>query len=328
MIYTENPVIVVGAGVIGLSVALQLKLKGYKKVTIVAKYIPGDLCIEYTSPYAGAHWRSMAPGSNKLLQKFDAVTYDRFMNLAHSSDNPGIMILPSYDYYDDASSPDITDPWFKDVVRDVGFIHKMLRLKFEFLTEKDGLPHGAQLGHKYTTVFGLQEDPNVINCTGLGARYIGGVNDEAVFPTRGQTIVVKATHIKKTITHLGTQGINYVIPRSDGTVILGGTANKHDFNPFPEAQASKTILEKTLALCPELKDQPLDIVKYNVGLRPSRIGGVRIENELLSKNKKQTIQVTHGYGHGGFGVQSSWGCAEYIVQVMQDGLTESKAARL
>jgi len=53
MIDTNKPIIIIGAGVIGLSTALQLKQKGYKKVMIIAKYVPGDMCIEYTSPYAG-----------------------------------------------------------------------------------------------------------------------------------------------------------------------------------------------------------------------------------------------------------------------------------
>jgi D-amino-acid oxidase len=39
------------AGVIGLSTALLLAQKGYK-ITIVAEYLPGDLSIEYTSPWA------------------------------------------------------------------------------------------------------------------------------------------------------------------------------------------------------------------------------------------------------------------------------------
>ncbi|CEP16337.1 hypothetical protein [Parasitella parasitica] len=308
MIDTDKPIIVVGAGVIGLSVALQLREQGYKNITSVAKYIPGDVCIEYTSPYAGAHWRTMAPNSDKLLQKFDAVTYDRFMDLAHSSDNTGIMIAPSYDYYDDALSSEVTDPWFKDVVQD-----------FEFLTEKEDLPHGAQLGHKYTTV--LINTPVYIAWLASKFKSLGG-----------KIVQRNLGHIDEVLSAKEpqwTQGINYVIPRSDGTVVLGGTANKHDFNPFPETQTNNTILEKTFALCPELKEQPLEIVKYNVGLRPSRIGGVRIENEMLtSRNRKQTIQVTHGYGHGGFGVQSSWGSAEYIVQVMENGLIKSTAARL
>ncbi|KAF1800359.1 hypothetical protein V8B55DRAFT_1536843 [Mucor lusitanicus] len=351
MIDTNKPIVILGAGVIGLSTALQLKQKGYKTVMIVAKYVPGDMCIEYTSPFAGAHWRTMAPNNNALLKKFDTITYNRFMELSKSSENPGIMVLPSYDYYDDTELSENVDPWFKDLVQD-----------FEFLTEKDNLPHGAKIGHKYNTVlintpvyiawlatkfkelggeivqrnvghidevFGLARSLFVINCTGLGARFLGGVSDKAVFPTRGQTIVVKAPHINRTITHMGAQGISYVIPRSDGTVILGGTANKHDFNPFPEAHTNKIILEKTFALCPELKEKPLEIVKYNVGLRPSRIGGVRIENEIItSRNKKQRVQVTHAYGHGGFGVQSSWGFAEYIIETMEKGFSMSTSARL
>lgn len=94
----------------------------------------------------------------------------------------------------------------------------------------------------------------------------------------------------------------------------------------------------------------MEIVKYNVGLRPSRIGGVRIENEMIctyfvisigvyveltlfpcstaSRNKKQRVQVTHAYGHGGFGVQSSWGSAEYIVETMEKGFSTTTPARL
>lgn len=44
----------------------------------------------------------------------------------------------------------------------------------------------------------------VVNCTGLGARYLGGVEDHQVYPTRGQTVVAYAPSIKETITHLGT----------------------------------------------------------------------------------------------------------------------------
>jgi glycine/D-amino acid oxidase-like deaminating enzyme len=45
-------VVVIGAGVIGLTTALLLQKKGYQ-VTIVAKYAPGEMNIEYTSPYSG-----------------------------------------------------------------------------------------------------------------------------------------------------------------------------------------------------------------------------------------------------------------------------------
>lgn len=49
----DKQIMVLGAGVIGLTTALVLKRKGYSHVTIIAKHIPGDMSIEYTSPYAG-----------------------------------------------------------------------------------------------------------------------------------------------------------------------------------------------------------------------------------------------------------------------------------
>ena len=41
------------------------------------------------------------------------------MELAKHSENSGIMVAPSYDYYNDAELPENTDPWFKDLVQDV-----------------------------------------------------------------------------------------------------------------------------------------------------------------------------------------------------------------
>lgn len=40
----------------------------------------------------------------------------------------------------------------------------------------------------------------VVNCTGLGARYL--VDDTKVFPTRGQTVILRAPHIKKTVSFM------------------------------------------------------------------------------------------------------------------------------
>lgn len=105
----------------------------------------------------------------------------------------------------------------------------------------------AHISEAFDLGDGLPPVDAVVNCTGLGARYLGGVEDDQVYPTRGQTVVAYAPSIKETITHLGKYRgniyicsneaydmsvgkdfITYVIPRSDGTVVLGGTANKND----------------------------------------------------------------------------------------------------
>lgn len=58
---------VIGSGVIGLTTALLLQEKGYD-VTIIAAEFPGDNHIEYTSPCAGARWKTLALNSDLRLQ--------------------------------------------------------------------------------------------------------------------------------------------------------------------------------------------------------------------------------------------------------------------
>lgn len=59
---------VIGAGVIGLTTATLLLIEGYD-VTILAKHFPGDMSIDYTSPWAGARWKTLAPNDDARLQR-------------------------------------------------------------------------------------------------------------------------------------------------------------------------------------------------------------------------------------------------------------------
>jgi D-amino-acid oxidase len=72
---------ILGAGVVGLTSSLVLA-NAYPSatITVVAKHFPGDRSIEYTSPWAGANWSTMAH-DNGPLEKYDEVTYHRFGQL-------------------------------------------------------------------------------------------------------------------------------------------------------------------------------------------------------------------------------------------------------
>lgn len=48
-------IVVIGAGVSGLTSALLLARDKKNKVAVVARHMPGDYDIEYTSPWAGAN---------------------------------------------------------------------------------------------------------------------------------------------------------------------------------------------------------------------------------------------------------------------------------
>lgn len=72
-------------------------------------------------------------------------------------------------------------------------------------------------------------------------------------------------------------------------------------------------------MCPQLTGgrevEHLDIIRHGVGLRPVRRQGVRIEKEKIGD-----VTVVHNYGAGGAGYQSSYGCAQAAVDLVEEAL--------
>ncbi|KAI8373705.1 hypothetical protein BD560DRAFT_327905 [Blakeslea trispora] len=330
---------VIGAGVIGLTTALLLRQKGYN-VTIIAEHFPGDSHPEYTSPCAGARWRTVAPNSDVRLQHYDSVSFKTFWELAKShAAEAGIMVVSAYDYYEHVTD-DTKNPWFKDLVPTFQFI------------DKSELPKEIAIGYHYTTVLinslvylpwlfkqylllggrhcrqrinciseAMSDDVDiVVNCTGVGVRNLGGVNDKSVVPVRGQNVLIKAPHIRKAVYLNTSKGCTYIIPRSDGTVVLGTTRDEGNTDPTINNEVTQDILQRAYAYCPDLSlqrkgVQDLKVVGTIVGLRPNRAGGPVLKNQYYSK---QTL-ITHNYGHGGAGYQSSWGTAQEAARLVHEG---------
>jgi D-amino-acid oxidase len=65
--------------------------------------------------------------------------------------------------------------------------------------------------------------------------------------------------------------------------------------------------------------EALYIIRHGVGLRPVREGGVRIEKEVIDGT-----WVVHNYGHAGWGYQGSYGCAERVVELVDEVLAKMK----
>lgn len=134
-----------------------------------------------------------------------------------------------------------------------------------------------------------------VNATGLGAREL--VPDERMYPTRGQTIVVRG-EADKVSTFEGIDSIRYIIPRKgSGTSVLGGTKQAGNWDTEVNHETTRQILEGCKPLAPELlKDGEFEVLKVQVGLRPSREGGARVESEIVGEKL-----VVHTYGHAGAG---------------------------
>lgn len=163
----------------------------------------------------------------------------------------------------------------------------------------------------------------VVNCTGLMASKLGGVEDKTVVPARGQVVVVRNDSGKMmdiSGTDDGDGEACYVMTRAaGGGTILGGSYQKGNWESQVDPNLAIRIMKRAVKVCPALTDgrgiEHLDIVRHGVGLRPVREGGTRIEMERIGD-----VWVVHNYGAGGAGYQSSYGCAEAAVSLIEEAL--------
>lgn len=64
---------------------------------------------------------------------------------------------------------------------------------------------------------------------------------------------------------------------------------------------TEMILERCKLLAPELLvDGKFDVIQSQIGRRPARKGGIRIEIEPVNVGGRERI-ICHHYGHGGTG---------------------------
>lgn len=181
---------------------------------------------------------------------------------------------------------------------------------------------GEVIQQKVTSLAELSKDFDIIiNCSGLGARQL--VNDEKVFPVRGQILWVKAPWIKEFVYDIDfneDESCPYIIPNIDH-VIIGGTKQLNDTNQLPVEKDRNFILESTKKLIPSLKHA--EVIKELVGFRPGR-DEVRLEAEEMffpidhgGKDKKK-LTVIHNYGHMANGITLSWGCALEVIELLSN----------
>ena len=178
-----------------------------------------------------------------------------------------------------------------------------------------------------------------INATGLEARRL--VPDEGVFPVRGQTITVKGeakgiTTVDATPDNPSPESpnITYVLSRPhSGTTVLGGTKQVGSWNGDVNTQTTTEILERAKEFAPELlgADGEFEVVSEQVGLRPARKGGARIEVEevrLPGQTSGDGLVVCHAYGHAGAGYQNSIGSADKVVRLLSEYFASGTKPRL
>ncbi len=304
MVEGSDRVIVVGAGVVGLTCATRLLEAGHR-VDVVAR----DLPRETTSAVAAGFWYPYRALPQDRVTAWAATSYAVFDAIADTDPESGVRMVPGTQVFAGAAP----EPWWAPAV--------------PALERTRDVPSGWREGLRFTTPIadtsvyldwlvgrveaaggtitrlnlgGLPDDGLVVNCSGLGARLLGA--DRTVVPVRGQVVYVEQFGLDRW--WLDESGPTYVVPR-EHDVVVGSSDVEGEWSRTPDPVATEDILERAARLVPALRDAR--VLRHKVGLRPVR-PAVRLE---------RVGDVVHCYGHGGAGVTLSWGVADEVVALVE-----------
>ncbi|MCX6733879.1 MAG: FAD-dependent oxidoreductase [Candidatus Peregrinibacteria bacterium] len=348
----KQKVIVIGAGIIGLTSAIELQEAGYK-TEIWAKDIPGPVS------KLASFWEPFNTDNNKERRVRGEVwgkdTFEVLMEGIRQGVQglnlvKGLVVFPA-----ERDAPDWAKAGYVDSFR------SMNRTEIDEYAKQHGINVPGSIRSGYTvdypafdmTVYmehlmaryiasgGKMENSTisdmseplsqaniVINCSGLGAQKLG---DALVYPTRGQLVKVTRPPGVSTIycDDENPEGMVHIMPQRDH-IMLGGTYERMDGNMKISTEISVAILDRCIKAMPALAQAR--VISEHVGLRPSRReddsfrGGIRLEREnsgLPADDEMAEISekfVVHNYGHGGNGVTYSWGCAKEVLVIVEEAM--------
>lgn len=309
-------ILVLGAGVSGLSSAHELAARGHA-VMLWARDEP----LASTSAVAAALWYPFEAGPPERVAAWAARSYRRFGELARR-ETPGVRMVPLLDLY----GPGLERPaWVASLEGQRALTGPRLAgfaagwearvpvietpLYLSWLLARVRALGGVLEQRTVTDVAETRGFDVLVNCTGLGARELFG--DSECFPIRGQIVRVERGAVERALYFRDADGgFGYVVPRSRDCV-LGGTAERGVESLAVDEASTRSILARCRALEPRLGREVLSVA---VGLRPGR-SAIRLEREL-----RDGRAVVHDYGHGGCGVTLSWPCAEDVCALVEEAL--------
>ncbi|KAJ5517335.1 hypothetical protein N7527_008895 [Penicillium freii] len=352
---SQGHVIIVGAGVIGLSIAV--KLSKYSKVTVIARELPGDVGIDYASPWAGAHFRPTPAKTEdeQIEQNWMRQTYQEFEEIAKHHPEAGVDFIPAVEYFDTAdptsflaeangytSWPDfrVLHPTeyppqhpsiqlavtYRSWVLNSPVYLKWLQTRAEAQGTRFIRAHLTNL-EQCLSVYRKNKSHDESDLVSAVVDASGrGFDDPASFPSRGQFIII-SNYCDRTISHHWSDGSSTVIiprPLGGGTVI-GGTKEPNNWSEDIDDASTEAILKRVRDLCPEMiyeqadglsSPSGFDIKQVYVARRPMRRGGLHFVTGQIVDRAKSTLPLVSCYGAGANGYKISWGLASKIAEFL------------
>lgn len=117
-----------------------------------------------------------------------------------------------------------------------------------------------------------------------------------------------------------------IVASLGGGTAIGGTFYE-SWSEEPDMDVAQRLMSRAIKICPHLVPEghgieSLRVIRHQVGFRPVREGGPRIEQEDIPDPELGVLRVVHCYGAGGFGFQSSYGMADLAVEITEKLLNE------
>lgn len=321
----KKKVLIVGAGVQGLTTGLQLLAAGHD-VTFYTKEPVG--VIPRTSHSAYAMWVPVnyAPRledwANLGLTQYRTVAADPASGIVLRSifqlqtDRNEPWFAASYTGFRHAEPGEITDeyadahvlpkapiidptvylPWLRAQVVAAGAHFKKCEV-----TDLNAIPTGFDV---------------VINCSGMGSRKLAA--DETVFAERVQVLTIcNFGQVASVFIDDGGPNKRACVVPHKGYIKLGAVFTSHNEDvENPDPAAVRDILDRCNRMVPGLNAKEDDVISTICAVRPERSSWVpRVERTSLADGRT----LVHNYGHDGMGFLLAPGIAAEIVGYLADG---------
>lgn len=337
-------VLVVGAGVIGLTTAYELA--GWCDVDVIAEKVG----VQSDSWKATAIWHVYLVPETKQVLDWAAQTLQKFLDISSAHPRSGVELVSGVELFRkglaEVPSWAHIPPEFAILTEaEVALYNEMpegldvdSRRVLEGAPVKWGYRISAPAVSMLRYLPWLQEQviargvtirqgrlaefpvdapyDAIVNCTGYGSKDLAQDSSFEIY--RGQYFVLRRDAQCPAL-YVGDDdhpgGMAYAIPRGD-EVMVGGCAEKNEL----ELELTITwedVVSRASLYFPWLRGKTSSdfAMPPVVCLRPARVGGVRLEREVRATS---SAPIIHNYGHGGSGFSLSWGCASTVADLVRD----------
>lgn len=345
-------VLVVGAGVIGLTTALVARRRGFEVTIVADRFAP-----HVTSVVAGAlwEWPPAVCGQHRDHQslgrskEWSALSYRIFNDLS-ADPLTGVHMRPAVFYHrtpvddDLAALAKMTE--LRSHVR--GFRHDATLIAVHGVSgiAVDAYEHLApmidtdrymawllrevrsagcevevalirgNLVEEQTRLLRRYDASSIVNCSGLGSIELGG--DTEMRPLRGAVVHarnpgVTSAHCLAYNEDLNGQNMVFIVPRGRDRLVLGGIVEPDEWTTDLTLKSRQVV--EMVGRCRDFLPALRD-VQLAPG-NPLRTGLRPYRQSNVRLETSPGSAVVHNTGHGGSGFTFSWGCAEDAVDLVE-----------